>query len=125
MTPRRQARRLNSQLDYLGEAAQVLIHPDDASAAGVADGQAVIVRSERGELVGVARVEPSIRRGTVSVPHGHQGANVNLLTSKDQIDRVTGMVRYSGIPVSLHPVPPAVTMRTGGSIGTTTALERV
>jgi len=38
------------------------------------------------------------------VPHGHQGANVNQLTSKDTIDPVTGMARYSGIPVSLHPV---------------------
>jgi anaerobic selenocysteine-containing dehydrogenase len=102
LTPRRQAGRLNSQLDYLGEAAEVLVHPDDASRAGVVDGQAVIVRSRQGELVGVARVEPSIRRGTVSVPHGHQGANVNRLTSKDRIDQVTGMVRYSGVSVSLH-----------------------
>jgi len=52
-------------------------------------------------------VDPSIRPGAVSVPHGHQGANVNLLTSKDTIDPVTGMARYSGIPVSLHPAPAA------------------
>lgn len=39
----------------------------------------------------------------VSVPHGHAGANVNLLTSKDDIDLVTGMTRYSGVPVSLRP----------------------
>jgi hypothetical protein len=34
------------------------------------------------------------------------------------------MVRYSGIPVSLHPVPPAATTRTAGGMGNTTALER-
>ena len=45
----------------------------------------------------------SVRRGAVSVPHGHAAANVNLLTSKDDIDLVTGMTRYSGVPVSLHP----------------------
>jgi hypothetical protein len=39
----------------------------------------------------------------VSIPHGHHDANVNRLTNKDDIDTVTGMVRYSGIPVSLHP----------------------
>jgi hypothetical protein len=34
------------------------------------------------------------------VLHGHAGANVNLLTRKDDIDLVTGMTR---VPVSLHP----------------------
>ena len=68
------------------------------------DGEHVIVRSQHGELTGVAKVDPSIRRGAVSVPHGHADANVNLLTSKDDIDLVTGMTRYSGVPVSLHPV---------------------
>jgi hypothetical protein len=37
------------------------------------------------------------------VPHGHAEANVNALTNKDDIDPVTGMVRYAGVPVSLHP----------------------
>jgi predicted molibdopterin-dependent oxidoreductase YjgC len=96
-------RRLNSQLEFLGAAAEIVVHPDDAAAADVVDGQAVIVRGELGELSGVAKVNPSIRRGAVSVPHGHADANVNLLTSKDDIDLVTGMTRYSGVPVSLHP----------------------
>lgn len=103
LVPRRQMRRLNSQLDFLDEAAEIIVHPDDAAAAGVADGHSVIVRSEHGNLTGVAKVNASVRRGAVSVPHGHSGANVNLLTSKDDIDLVTGMTRYSGVPVSLHP----------------------
>lgn len=104
LTPRRQMRRLNAQLDFLGEPADVLIHPDDAAAAGVIDGNAVTVRSAHGEMTGVAKVDSALRQGAVSVPHGHVEANVNLLTDKDDIDLVTGMVRYSGIPVSLHPV---------------------
>lgn len=104
--PRRQPRRLNSQLGYLGELPEILLHPNDAAAANIADGAHVIVRSKRGELVGVAKFEASIRPGVVSVPHGHERtANVNLLTDKDDIDVVTGMVRYSGIPVTLHPAP--------------------
>jgi hypothetical protein len=43
----------------------------------------------------------------VSIPHGHQGANVNRLTSKDEIDLPTGMARYSGVPVTLHAVAEA------------------
>ncbi|HEX3545523.1 MAG TPA: molybdopterin-dependent oxidoreductase [Mycobacterium sp.] len=102
LVPRRQMGRLNSQLEFLGEAAEVMIHPDDAAAAGLCDDERLVVRSEHGELTGVAKLDPSIRRGAVSVPHGHTGANVNLLTSKDDIDVLTGMTRYSGIPVSLH-----------------------
>jgi len=105
LVPRRQSRHLNSQLDFLGEVAEVIVHPDDATAAGVVDGQEVIVRSAQGELVGVAKVDPSTRAGAVSVPHGHQRANVNLLTCKDDIDPPTGMALYSGIPVSLHSAP--------------------
>ena len=44
-----------------------------------------------------------LRRGVVSVPHGHERANVNRLTDKDHIDGLTGTVQYSGIPVTLHP----------------------
>jgi anaerobic selenocysteine-containing dehydrogenase len=79
----------------------VILHLDDATGAGVADGDAVVVRSERGELTGIAKVDPLIRQGVVSVPHGHHDANVNALTDKDEIDPVTGMVRYSGVPVTV------------------------
>jgi anaerobic selenocysteine-containing dehydrogenase len=102
-TPRRQPRKLNSQLGYLGEPPEVLVHPDDARAAGLSDGAAVVVESARGELVGVARVDPSVRPGAVSVPHGHQGANVNRLTDSHDIDRTTGMAHYSGVAVTLRP----------------------
>lgn len=44
------------------------------------------------------------RRGAVSMPHGHAGANVNRLTGQDDIDVITGMTRYSGVAVRLHPV---------------------
>jgi anaerobic selenocysteine-containing dehydrogenase len=103
MVPRRQRKKLNGQLDFLGESPDILIHPADGAAAGVVNGERVVVRSANGELTGIAKVDDSIRRGAVSIPHGHHAANVNRLTNKDDIDVVTGMVRYSGIAVSLHP----------------------
>jgi anaerobic selenocysteine-containing dehydrogenase len=103
LIPRRQPKKLNGALDFLGEQALVQLHPEDASVSGVVDGQPVVVRSARGELTGIAKVDPGIRRGVVSIPHGHHGANVNLLSDKDVIDPVTGMVRYSGIPISVEP----------------------
>ena len=104
LTPRRQMRRLNAQLDFLGDPADVLINPDDGAAAGIIDGAEVTVRNAHGEITGTAKLDPGIRRGVVSAPHGHVEANVNELTDKDDIDVVTGMVRYSGVPVTLHPV---------------------
>jgi anaerobic selenocysteine-containing dehydrogenase len=104
LTPRRQVKKLNAALDFLGEPALVMLHPEDAADAGVADGARVKVRSARGELVGIARVDPLVRRGAVSVPHGHHDANVNCLTDKDVLDPVTGMVRYAGVPVTVSPV---------------------
>ena len=103
MVPRRQRKKLNGQLDFLGESPEILIHAQDAADAGVVTGQPVTVRSANGELTGIAKVDDSMRRGAVSIPHGHHVANVNRLTNKNDIDVVTGMVRYSGIAVSLHP----------------------
>jgi anaerobic selenocysteine-containing dehydrogenase len=105
LIPRRQKRHVNSQLVFLGDAPEILLHPQDAATAGVADGTPVTVRSEAGELTGIARVDPGMRRGAVSVPHGHADANVNLLTSHREADPITGMARYSGVPVSIHPCP--------------------
>jgi anaerobic selenocysteine-containing dehydrogenase len=106
LVPRRQPRKLNAALDFLGEPAEVILHPDDAARSGVVDGQPVVVRSNRGELTGVAKVDQTIKRGAVSVPHGHHHANVNRLTDKDVIDPATGMVRYLGVPVSVEPAAP-------------------
>jgi len=103
LIPRRQSRKLNGALDFLGETALVLLHPDDASDAGVLDGSPVVVRTGRGQLTGTAKIDPAIRRGVVSIPHGHHGSNVNRLTDKDKIDPVTGMTRYSAVPVTVEP----------------------
>jgi formylmethanofuran dehydrogenase subunit D len=62
-----------------------------------------VVRTERGELIATAKVDASIRRGVVSIPHGHHIGNVNALTDRTVIDPVTGMVRYSGVPVTVEP----------------------
>jgi anaerobic selenocysteine-containing dehydrogenase len=101
LVPRRQVRKLNSQFDLLDEPAEIHLHPDDAAAAGLFDHEPIVVRSTRGELTGVTRVDPTMRPGAVSVPHGHEAANVNRLTDKDDLDAVTGMAHYSGIPVRI------------------------
>jgi anaerobic selenocysteine-containing dehydrogenase len=103
LVPRRQVRHLNSQFAYLDEPATVIVHPADAAAAHVGNGTRVVVRSAHGAITGVARVDAGVRPGAVSVPHGHEDANVNLLTSKDDLDPITGMATYCAIPVTLEP----------------------
>jgi anaerobic selenocysteine-containing dehydrogenase len=102
-TSRRQFKKCNSQLGFLGEPANVLLHPDTALERGIADGQKVRVHNERGEVVLVAKVDPTMRKGVASIPHGRLDANVNNLTSCDEMDPLGGMALFSGVPIEIEP----------------------
>jgi anaerobic selenocysteine-containing dehydrogenase len=95
---------LNAQLAFLGEPAEVLLHPETAAARGIADGQRVRVHNERGEVVLTAKVNAGMRKGVCSIPHGHLDANVNNLTSTDDVDPFGGMALYSGVPIEVEPL---------------------
>jgi anaerobic selenocysteine-containing dehydrogenase len=104
-TPRRQRRKLNAQLSFLGESAEILLHPEDAAAHGIVNGQKVRVHNKSGEIILTAKVDRGIRKGVASIPHGHESANVNYLTSVHAIDRLGGMAHYSGVLIEMEPVP--------------------
>ncbi len=93
-----------------------LVHPDDAQRFGVQDGQLARLSSATGEITVTIEVDPRMRPGVVSVPHGwghddehtrlgvarqSAGANVNLLVSTRQIDPLSGNAVLTGVPVSL------------------------
>ena len=70
--------------------------------AGVVDGGRVWVESAFGRLSGIAKVDDSIRRGAVAIPHGWSDPNVStLLSTTEGVDALTGMPTYSGVPVTL------------------------
>jgi len=86
------------------------MHPDDASARSLADGDPARVASESGELVVPVEVTDSLRPGVVSLPHGwghgvpgtdmrvaaqHAGVNVNGRPAVGYlpIDRNSGQCR--------------------------------
>ncbi len=100
---RRQRRKFNGQLSFLGEKADVLLHPDTASQRGISEGQKVRVYNKNGEIELIAKLDPGMRKGVASIPHGHEGANVNHLTTTDIIDPLGGMAFYSGVPVEVEP----------------------
>jgi predicted molibdopterin-dependent oxidoreductase YjgC len=104
LVPRRQRRHLNAYPLFLGSTPEVFLHSTDATAACIEDGGWMIIRSEKGEMVGIARVDDKMRHRVVSVPHGFdQQANVNLLTDAKRLDPLTGMPCFSGLAVTIHP----------------------
>ena len=101
---RRQRRKFNAQLSFLGEPADIILHPDTAAAHGIADGQKVRVHNRNGEIILVAKVDPGMRKGVASISHGHEHANVNFLTSTKDVDPLGGMALNSGVPIAVEPV---------------------
>jgi len=104
LVPRRMPKRFNGRPLGVDERAELLVHPDDAGAAGIADGELVEVTSATGSLTVPARYVETLRPGAVSISHGWAGANVNRLVSSRDLDPLTGMPRMSGTAVTLRRV---------------------
>ena len=105
LIPRRQKYHQNARLLDLRDKPCIFVSRGDAEAAGLKNGATIEVRSRHGSLQGVMKIDPTLRPGAMTVPHGWSGQyNVNRLTGTDDVDPLTGMVCYSGLPVSLHPV---------------------
>ena len=68
------------------------IHAEDASRRGVATGDSVFVRNERGEVRAVCRVSDRVRPGVVWMPFGGftdahgERRSVNVLTAEEPTD---------------------------------------
>lgn len=96
----------------------LLMHPDDADAAGVADGKPVRVSSRVGAVVVPVEVSDEMMPGVVSLPHGWGhgdtdavlgvarkagGASINDLTDEAAVDRLSGNAALSGVVVEVAP----------------------
>lgn len=102
----------------------LLVHPADATRAGVRDGETVTVRSRIGEVTVAARVTDDVMPGVACLPHGYgharegvrqrtararAGVSHNDLTDHERLDALTGNAALVGVPVTLHPSLPAHT----------------
>jgi anaerobic selenocysteine-containing dehydrogenase len=93
------------------EACTLLIHPSDAAAAGIKDGQKVTVTTEAGCVEIIAQVTETCRPGHVLVPHGFgleyegktYGANVNRLAKNTNRDRLAATPLHRFIPCRVEP----------------------
>ncbi len=95
------------------------VHPDDALARGLADGDEAELSSRTGRIVVPVEVTDSVMPGVVSLPHGwghdvpgtaqrvasaHAGTNSNVLADERLVDAVSGNAVLNGIPVELAAV---------------------
>lgn len=98
------------------ERCTLQIHPADAGAAGVRDGEEVRVSNLTGSVTVRVEVTDDIMAGVVSIPHGwghdlpgvrlsmaarRPGVNSNLLASTEAIDALSGNAVLNGIPVTV------------------------
>ena len=98
-----------------------MLHPVDAEARNLQDGDTVRVRSAVGEVQLPLEVTDEIVSGVVSIPHGwgrdrpgtrlqtaskHAGVSINDLTDSSRTDPLCGNAAFSGEPVSVSAVRP-------------------
>ena len=93
----------------------LLIHPEDAKALGIQNGEAVQVRSRVGQLEIEAEISDEIMPGVVSIPQGwgsrkntgmrvaasYGGVSINVLTDETRLDALTGNAALNGTEVQL------------------------
>jgi formate dehydrogenase major subunit len=80
------------------------IHPDDARAAGVRDGDVVRVSSRRGSVAMPAKVTAVTRPGVVFMPIHFGETAVNLLTNT-ALDPFCRIPEFKACAVKLEKVP--------------------
>jgi len=100
---------------------QLLMHPDDLAALGLADGQTVEVRARAGSVRIEVQATDTVMPGVVSLPHGfghnragtrlglaeeNAGVSYNDLTDAGAVDAVSGNAALNGVMVEVigtHP----------------------
>ncbi len=68
----------------------VEINPLTAGELGVADDEMVVVETPRGKIEVKVKYTDNLLAGTISLPHGWDQANANVLTDDVHVDPVTG-----------------------------------
>lgn len=83
------------------------LHPSDADAMGLhTTGGIICIQNSSGRIEILAVPHPSVARGTIVMPHGIPGANLNVLvpTEPTFIERLSGQHQMTGIPVEVRVV---------------------
>jgi anaerobic selenocysteine-containing dehydrogenase len=95
----------------------LLVHPEDARRAGIADGEIAVLESRVHTGPLPVRVTDEMRPGVVSLPHGwgyaasapwqqvagaHPGVSANDWTDDQEVESIVGQSILNGMPVRLR-----------------------
>ena len=95
----------------------VLMHPDDAAARGLADGETAKVATARGAIELPVETTDAMMVGVISIPHGwghHRpgtrlrvaeavaGVSINDILDPERTDALTGASALNGQPVTVE-----------------------
>ncbi len=94
-------RRVAGLMERAG-ALPIATHPDDAEAAGIADGDPVVLFSRRGRVSGVAVVTVSVRPGSIFVPFVKLGESAANFLTNSVYDEVSRIPEYKVCAVRLE-----------------------
>lgn len=89
-----------------GDIFGVLLHPADAEALGLQEGQMARITTQTGSIEAPVQITRETRRGSIIIPHGFgffydgkvRGANVNLITNDTDLDRLAGTPCHRYVP---------------------------
>jgi anaerobic selenocysteine-containing dehydrogenase len=70
----------------------------------VADGEPVRVAARTGAIELPAEITADLMPGVVSIPHGWEHANSNVLADEELVEPITGTAILNGLPVELTAV---------------------
>ncbi len=82
----------------------VEINPGPAENLGITDGEPVLLESSKGSITLLARVTPDIHPKVLSIQHGWEEANVNLLTDNEPHDPISGYPAFKTIPCRVRKI---------------------
>jgi anaerobic selenocysteine-containing dehydrogenase len=80
------------------------IHPRTAAEYGIADGETINVETKRGSIEIEASLSDDILPRVVSIPHGWEKANVNLLTDMGFADPLTGVPAFKSMLCKINKI---------------------
>ena len=93
-----------SMLDALAPLPLVTLHPQDASALGIADGAAIELATRHGSVRAIADLNPEVQRGQVFMAFAYWEAAANRLTG-DALDPVGKIPGFKVTAVQVRPLP--------------------
>ena len=96
---------MNTLLAGRSEQPALLVAPVDAARLAVADGERVViaVASGGGAVEAIVRLDPGLRPGVVSLPHGYDDPNIaDLTTDTAHVHPAYGMPTLTAVPVLIR-----------------------